>query len=248
MRGEKEIKILAVDSSSITGSVALCQGESLVAESLLNVRSTHSEKLLKQIDLLLREAGWKLEDLDLLTVVTGPGSFTGLRIGIATIKGLAQVLNKPVVPVSSLQTIAMNLPLSPVPICAFLDARKKEVYCQLFEWHSVRGPVAIGEPSVLSPERLLREMPGEVALVGDGVLLYRHLIDDILADRARIPVATAHQLRAAHVAWLALRAWLTGSGQDAAELLPTYIRPSDAELNLSKKLSYLKDRSKNVAD
>ena len=237
MVNAEEMKILAVDSSSLTGSVALCRGESLVAESLLNVRSTHSEKLLKQIDLLLGEADWKLEDLDLLTVVTGPGSFTGLRIGIATVKGLAQVLNKPFVPVSSLQAVAMNLPLSPVPICAFLDARKKEVYSQLFEWHHAVGPVAIGEPSVLPPERLLRELPGEVALVGDGVLLYRHLIDDILADRALIPVATAHQLRAVQASWLALQAWSAGLVQDAAGILPTYIRPSDAEMNLPVKQS-----------
>lgn len=125
MTAKSEPRILAVDSSSMTGSVALCQGEKLVAESLLNVRCTHSEKLLGQIDLLLTEAGWQVQDLDLLVAVTGPGSFTGLRIGIATIKGLAQVLDKPVVGISSLQMLAMNLPLSPVPICVFMDARKK---------------------------------------------------------------------------------------------------------------------------
>ena len=236
MRAEG-MKVLAVDSSSLTGSVALCQGEQLVAESLLNVRSTHSEKLLKHINLLLEEAGWELEDLDFLAVVTGPGSFTGLRIGIATIKGLAQILGKPVVPISSLQTIAMNLPLSPVPICAFLDARKKEVYSQLFKWHATAGPVAIGDPAVLPPEQLLQQLPGETALVGDGVFLYRHFIDDILGDRALIPVATAHQLRAAQAAWLALQACSEGLALDAAEILPTYIRPSDAELSLSVKQS-----------
>ena len=237
MASAEGIKILAVDSSSLTGSVALCQGERLVAESLLNVRSTHSEKLLKQIDLLLGEAGWTLEDLDLFAVVSGPGSFTGLRIGIATIKGLAQVLSKPVVSVSSLQTVAMNLPLSPLPICAFLDARKKEIYYQLFEWHHTLGPVAIGKPSVLPPEQLLGELPDSVALVGDGVLLYRHLIDEILGERALLPIATAHQLRAAQAAWLALQAWTAGSVADAAEILPIYIRPSDAELNLTLKQS-----------
>ncbi|NOQ41003.1 MAG: tRNA (adenosine(37)-N6)-threonylcarbamoyltransferase complex dimerization subunit type 1 TsaB [Desulfuromusa sp.] len=234
------VKILAVDSSSLPGSVALCQGELLVAESLLNVRSTHSEKLLQQIDLLLNEADWKLEDLDLLTVVTGPGSFTGLRIGIATIKGLAQILDKPVVPVTSLQAVAMNLPLSPVPICTFLDARKKEVYSQLFEWNYTAGPVAIGEPSVLPPEQLLKALSGKVALVGDGVFLYRHLIDDILADRALIPIATAHQLRAAQASWLALQSWSAGLVQDVGKILPTYIRPSDAELNISIKQSVQK--------
>lgn len=233
MGGTDGVKILAVDSSSITGSVALCRGELLVAESLLNVHSTHSEKLLKQIDLLLADAHWRLEDLDLLAVVTGPGSFTGLRIGVATIKGLAQVLKKPVIPVSSLQAVAMNLPLSPVPICVFLDARKKEVYSQLFNWCHGVGPVALGEPSVLPPDRLLMALSGKVALVGDGVLLYRQLIDTILAERALIPVTTAHQLRAVQVSWLALQAWGAGLLKSAAEVLPTYIRPSDAELNLS---------------
>lgn len=237
MENSEGIKILAVDSSSLTGSVALCCGDTLIAESLLNVRSTHSEKLLTQIDLLLGEAKWTLESLDLLAVITGPGSFTGLRIGIATIKGLAQVLKKPVVPISSLQAVAMNLPLAPVPICVFLDARKKEVYSQLFEWRSGVGPVVIGEASVLPPEQLLKELKGEVALVGDGVSLYQHLIDEILAERAFIPIATAHQLRADQVAWLALQAWQSGLVQNAVEILPTYIRPSDAELNLSDKQS-----------
>lgn len=234
MRSPDGPKILTLDSSSLSGSVSLCQGESPVAESLLNIRSTHSEKLLKQIDLLLEESGWQLADLDLLAVVTGPGSFTGLRIGIATIKGLAQVLNKPVVPVSSLQAVAMNLPLSPVPVCAFLDARKSEVYTQLFDWDPAAGPVAISEPAVLPPERLLAQLSGSIALVGDGVFLYRQMIEDVLAERALLPVATAHQIRATQASWLALQAYFSGSPGLAADVLPSYVRPSDAELNLSK--------------
>ncbi len=233
--GYEDLKILAVDSSSLTGSVALCLGENLVAESLLNVRSTHSEKLLRQVDLLLEEAGWEITDIDLLAIVTGPGSFTGLRIGIATVKGLAQVLNKPVVSVSSLQAVAMNLPLAPVPVCAFLDARKKEVYSQLFEWHPEKGPLSLSKPSVLPPEQLLKQLNGNVCLVGDGVPLYRELIEMILADRARIPVATTHQLRSVNVAWLALRSAQIDQTQSAADIFPTYIRPSDAEINLSIK-------------
>ena len=217
----------------MTGSVALCQGEQLIAESLLNVRSTHSEKLLKQIDLLLAEAGWQLTDLDLLAAVTGPGSFTGLRIGIATIKGLAQVVDKPVIGVSSLEMLAMNLPLCSVPICAFLDARKQEVYSQLFQWGE-QGPVSVGIAQVLPPERLLRQLNGPVALVGDGVPLYRALIEEILGQAALLPVMTAHQPRAAQAAWLAWRDYQKRKTRSAEELLPTYIRPSDAELNRPK--------------
>ncbi len=229
---EVKPKILAVDTSSQIGSVALCQGESLVAEVLLNSHSTHSETLLNQIDLLLDKVGWRLADLDLLAAATGPGSFTGLRIGVATIKGLAQVLEKPVVGVSTLEMLALNLPLCPVPICAFLDARKKEVYSQLFHW-SGHGPIAAGAAQVLPPEQLLRGLEGQVALVGDGVPLYRALIEEILEGRAMLPTAMAHQPRAAQATWLALRAFRAGADTTAAELLPVYIRPSDAELKKS---------------
>lgn len=217
----------------MTGSVALCLGDTLVAESLLNVRSTHSEKLLKQIDILLGEAGWSLDEIDFLVVVTGPGSFTGLRIGIATIKGLAQVVKKPVVAISSLQVIAMNLPLSPVPICAFLDARKGEVYTQLFEWDLKQGPVAIGEPAVVPPQQCLDSFTGEVAFVGDGVFTYQQMIETTLGAQAFLPVASAHQLRASQAAWLALKTQYPDAAQEASAIVPTYIRPSDAELNLS---------------
>jgi tRNA threonylcarbamoyladenosine biosynthesis protein TsaB len=227
-------KILVVDSSSLTGSVALCHGEKLVAETLLNVRSTHSEKLLKQIDLLMAEAGWQLQDLDLLSAVTGPGSFTGLRIGIATVKGLAQVLDKPVVGISSLQMLAMNLPLSPVPICVLMDARKKEVYSQLFQW-TAAGPEPLEEGRVLPPRELLSQIDQEVALVGDGVPLYRDLISEQLAEKAHLPTASAHQPRAAQAGWLACRAFAHSELLSAAELLPTYIRPSDAELGKKKQ-------------
>lgn len=234
MTAKSEPRILAVDSSSMTGSVALCQGEKLVAESLLNVRCTHSEKLLGQIDLLLTEAGWQVQDLDLLVAVTGPGSFTGLRIGIATIKGLAQVLDKPVVGISSLQMLAMNLPLSPVPICVFMDARKKEVYSQLFNWTS-KGPIPLTEAQVVAPDRLLQQIDSSVALVGDGVSLYHQLIEEILVDKAQLPVASTHQPRASQAAWLAWQAYVDGDVSTAADFLPIYIRPSDAELSQKNK-------------
>ena len=230
-----EPNILALDSASLTGSVALCSGTTLVAESLLNVRSTHSERLLQQIDLLLSEAGWTLGDLDLLAVTTGPGSFTGLRIGIATVKGLAQVLGKPVVGVSSLQMVALNAPAVSVPICAFLDARKKEVYTQQFE-ASPGGPVPLDEAKVLPPADVLRSLTDRTLLIGDGVLQYRQLIETTAGDNILLPWDTAHQLRSSQAAWLAHRRWLNQDLSTAAELLPTYIRPSDAELGKMKKV------------
>lgn len=231
----EEPKILAVDTSSQSGSVALCCGATPVAESLLNVGKTHSEILLHQITSVVADAGWALSDLDLLVAVNGPGSFTGLRIGLATVKGLAQVLKKPVRGVSSLEALAAGQISSPeAPVCAFMDARKKEVYAQLFGWQE--GALrALNQARVLAPERLLQELTGDVVLVGSGVPVYRDLIVAELGRRALIPPPAAHQLRAALCAWPAWSAWKRGDCCRADELAPLYIRPSDAELNTVKR-------------
>lgn len=223
-------RILALDSSSKSSNVALCEAAVVVAESSFSTRATHSQLLLEQIDELLRRAGWRLADLDLLAVVCGPGAFTGLRIGIATVKGLAQVLGLPVVPVSSLQAVAMNLPLSPVPVCAFLDARKQEVYCQTFHWQD-NLPVPIDSARVVPPGRMLQQIRGDVVIVGDGVPVFREEIARHLADRARLAPDCCHRIQASRVAWLALQSYRRGLYCTAAEVVPTYVRPSDAELN-----------------
>ena len=223
------MKILALDTASATGSVALLDGSKLVAESLLNIKAVHSERLLDQVQQVLQAGKLTLEELDLIAVVRGPGSFTGLRIGLATAKGLAQAANLQVLGVSSLQLLAMNLPLCALPVCAFLDARKQEVYTALYFWRE-GIPVAAGPELVLPPEKALRRLDGEVALVGDAVDLYRPLIDEILGERARVPAACHHQPRASAAAALAARLYQPGQQFSAAQLTPVYIRPSDAEL------------------
>lgn len=224
------VRILALDSSSKSSNVALCESATVVAESSVNTRATHSQILLEQIDTLLRRAAWQLADLDLLAVVCGPGAFTGLRIGIATIKGLAQVLGLPVVTVSSLQAVAMNLPLSPVPVCAFLDARKQEVYCQIFEWRD-NLPVPVDSARVMPPGKMLQQIRGEVVMVGDGVPVFQEEIARQLAGRVQLAPDCCHRIQASRVAWLALQSYHRGLFGTAAEVVPTYVRPSDAELN-----------------
>ncbi|MDT8420357.1 MAG: tRNA (adenosine(37)-N6)-threonylcarbamoyltransferase complex dimerization subunit type 1 TsaB [Desulfuromonadales bacterium] len=223
------LTVLALDSSSMTGSVALWQGGVLLAESLLNLRSTHSERLLVQVDQLLAATGLKLADLDLLGVVHGPGSFTGLRVGLATAKGLATAADLPVVGLSTLEVLAMNLPFSPFPVCAFLDARKQEVYSCLYDCSSGL-PEAVGTETVQPPRELLNSLAGEVILVGDGVPLHREMIDGILGGRAKVPPAVAHQPRAAAAAVLASAKFDAGLAMPASGLRPCYIRPSDADL------------------
>ena len=124
--------MLALDTASPTGSVALVQGECLLGESLLNLKTTHSERLLGVVDRLLEGLGCTLDQLDALAVVRGPGSFTGLRVGMATAKGLALALELPLVGISSLAALAANAPFARMPVCALLDARKDEVYAGLY--------------------------------------------------------------------------------------------------------------------
>ncbi len=223
-------RILALDTSSQVSSVALCQAEMLVAESALNLRSTHSQSLLAQIDSLLKAAGWTLADLDLLAVVTGPGAFTGVRIGVATIKGLAQGLSLPVVSVSSLAAVAMNLPLLSLPLCVFIDARKKEVYTQQFQF--LDGfPRPLNQARVIAPGRVLAELQGDVCFVGDGVAAYLDLLLQHGYAQQQIAPACCYPIQASRVAALAWQDYRKGLTQQPGEVVPTYIRPADAELN-----------------
>lgn len=226
-------KILAIDTSSMTGSVALCHGDVVLAESLINVRSTHSERLLAQVEQVLDLTGTSLADLDCLAVVQGPGSFTGLRVGLATAKGLATANSTPVIGLSSLDVLAANLSLCPYPVCAFLDARKQEVYSCLYDCRD-GFPTSLDEERVLPPEEVLRRLEGEVALVGDGVALYLPLIQELLGDRGKLPTPVLHQPRASVAAALARQRFAKGQLLSAEDLKPCYIRPSDADLPKSK--------------
>lgn len=223
-------RILALDTSSQVSSVALCQAEVLVAESALNLRSTHSQSLLAQVDDLLKAAGWGLADLDLLAVVAGPGAFTGVRIGVATIKGLAQVLNLPVVCVSSLTAVAMNLPMLHRPLCVFVDARKKEVYTQQFLLQD-GFPRPLNQARVIAPHKVLADLPKDSCFVGDGVAVYRDLILEHGYEPRALAPACCHPIQASRVSALALQDYFKGLAQRPEQVVPTYIRPSDAELN-----------------
>ncbi len=227
-------RILALDTSSQVSSVALCEAERLVAESAFSLRSTHSQSLLSQLDTLLKTAGWTLADLHLLAVVSGPGAFTGVRIGVATIKGLAHVLNLPVVTVSSLAAVAMNLPLQPLPVCAFIDARKKEVYTQLFDLQD-GYPRPLNQAQVISPDYLLAQIPDNICFVGDGISMYRDLFNEQRVSQQCLAPTCCHPIQASRVAALALEDYRKGLTLRPEQVVPTYIRPSDAELNRQAK-------------
>lgn len=226
--------LLTIDTSTPTGSVALSRGESLLGEILLNVKSTHTDRLLLSLRQLLADAGLQLADVDALGAVLGPGSFTGLRVGVATVKGLALAMDKPVVGISTLQTLAMQVPFCRFPVCALLDARKNEVYAGLFQWEGGR-PAALRPEVAIAPEVLLDSLEGEMLFVGDGALAYRTLITRRLGVRAHLAPWPLHLPRASAAAALALAAWRAGETVPLAQLVPCYIRLSEAEIMWNRR-------------
>jgi len=227
--------LLTIDTSTTAGSVALSRGEELVGEILLNLRSTHSDRLLPAVQDLLRDAGLQLEELDAFAVVLGPGSFTGLRVGVATVKGLALATAKPVVGVSSLQTLAVQVPWPAHSLRVWLDARKQEVYSGHYRWEGGL-PVALNEERVAPPERLLEEITEETLFIGSGATVYRSLIVRRLGSRAHFAPWPLIQPRASAAAALALAALRNQDTIPLAALEPRYIRPSEAEIMLAKRL------------
>jgi len=221
--------ILALDTTSPTGSVALYAQGQLQGEVLLHLKTTHAERLLGAVDQLLNGVGVSLGDLDALAVVRGPGSFTGLRVGMATAKGLALSLERPLVGISTLEALAYNVPFASMQVCALLDARKNEVYAGLYRFESGRMQ-PVGDEQVVAPEKLLAALDTETLFVGDGAQRYRSLIVRQMGARAHFVPAPLNQPRAAMVAWLA-ESKLDEPLPPADALTPVYIRPSEAELS-----------------
>lgn len=226
--------LLTIQTASPAGSLALSNGEHLLAEISLDVRTTPTEWLLPAIEDLLGKADLEKSDLDAIGVVRGPGAFTGLRVGLATAKGLALAVGCPLIGVSSLQCLAMQMPFTLRPVCVMLDARKQEVYSSLYEWES-GFPRALADERAIEPEKLLEEITGETVFVGNGALVYRSLIVRRLAGRAHFAPAFLNLPRAGAAAAIALSEWQAGRTFSADELMPSYLRLSEAELNLNKK-------------
>ena len=226
--------LLTIQTASPAGSLALSDGERLLAEINLDVRKTPTEWLLPMIEDLITKADLGKSDLDAIGVVRGPGSFTGLRVGLATAKGLSLAADCPLLGVSSLQCLAMQLPFTSIPVCVMLDARKQEVYTATYTWQA-GFPQPVGEERVIKPEELLSEISGETLFVGNGAFVYRSLIVRQLAERAHFAPAFLNLPRAGAAAVLALHEWGIGRTSSAAELMPLYLRPSEAELNFKTK-------------
>lgn len=232
--------ILAVDTASSCSSVALTTGDAhngtLLASLSLNSKITHSRRLLSGIDWLLQENGIQISDIDALGVGLGPGSFTGLRIGMATLKGLATAMNKALLGVSTLDGLAFSCSGN-APLCALLDARKQEVYRR---WYikDTRGIYREDGPiEALSPNAFADEIVEECHLVGDGVFVLGEDVLTRIGGIVTIAPLPLHYINAAGIGFLCCEKLQKAEEMHLESAVPLYVRASDAELSLKKKES-----------
>lgn len=221
--------VLGIESSGMHGGVALVGEAGAIGEYTLNIEATYSERLLPAVDRLLADAGLSMAGVEGIAVAVGPGSFTGLRIGLSTAKGLAWAAGLPLVGVPTLRARAWSLPFCRLAICPILDARKGEVYCALFRWED-RSLVQTMEDSALAPEALVARIAEPTLFVGDGVAVHGPLLARGLGPRAVFPSMAVAGPRPAAVAALGRERLLQGDRDEPASLVPRYIRPSEAEL------------------
>ena len=224
--------VLGIETATLTGSVALADNNGIIAEHLLNTEDPHSERLLKGIDQILTNAKLSIEACDGIAVSIGPGSFTGLRIGVVTAKTLAYTLQKPLTGVSTLEVLTHNLPLTAGFICPMIDARRKEVYTALYEWKGEKLEVILPE-AVISPEKMLDTLAcsRKTIFIGNGANLYKLLIQEKRKDKAQFAPEYLNYPKACVVANLGFQRINKKKLDSISFLVPNYLRLSDAEIN-----------------
>ena len=224
------MRVLAIESSSVTASAAILTDNTVTAEYSTNFKQTHSQTLLP----LLKMIGIPVQEMDAIAVSGGPGSFTGLRIGSATGKGIGLALGKPVVSVPTLEGLAMNVSGTDRIVCPIMDARRGNVYAGIYRFNYNDGGnlEIIMNQSLLAAQEVmekLNQLGRPVVFAGDAVYMYRELIESALNVDAIIAADHNVMPRAASVAVRGVQLANMGLAADAAEHVPDYLRPSQAE-------------------
>ena len=227
------MKVLGIDSSGMTATVAIIEDDKLISEFSVNHKRTHSETLMPMIDEIMKASEITPEDLDVIAIAVGPGSFTGLRIGAATVKGFGLALDIPVAAVPTLEGLAMNLWGSDKLVCPIMDARRNQVYTGLYHVNTeAELPEAVLDQTACDIEEIIEKINtlGEpVIFLGDGVAQFRDIIEEKAAVSVSFAPAMSGLQRAASVASLGLRYHKAGKTVNADDFTPVYLRPSQAE-------------------
>ena len=227
--GQTTMKILAVDTATTSCSVAVLDKEILLAESTMVRQQTHSKHLMEIIDYVADLSGIAISELDGFAVTRGPGTFTGLRIGMSAIKGLAMATGKPVVGVSSLDALAMQAAPSPYLICPLIDARRGEVYFSTYRFQDGYLSRKMNE-SVMPPEEAIDYFDEPSIFLGNGDLLHQKMLKQMMNKASYFIPSYQSTIKASTVAHLSMYNFENGDTDDIEALVPHYIRKPDAEL------------------
>lgn len=231
------MKILALDSSGLVASVAIVENDVTIAEYTVNYKKTHSQTLLPMLDEIKRMIELDLNSIDAIAVASGPGSFTGLRIGAATAKGLGLALDLPIIPVPTVDSLAYNLYGSEKIICPLMDARRNQVYTGLYTFEG-GALVTIESQCVVDIAEIvgrINEIGKVVIFLGDGVSVYKEKLAELTKVRYDFAPSCCNRQRAACVAALGEKLYQSGILQTAAQHTPDYLRLSQAERERNQK-------------
>ncbi|MDR2713059.1 MAG: tRNA (adenosine(37)-N6)-threonylcarbamoyltransferase complex dimerization subunit type 1 TsaB [Clostridiales bacterium] len=226
------MRVLAIDTATSSAGAAVADEQGIIASFGLNVGKTHSQRFLPLLESLLNAAETPLQEMTALAVTVGPGSFTGLRIGLATVKAWGQALKLPLVPITTLEAIA-RANLTDGLVCPVFDARKNEAYCSLFRGSEQLWPnLALNLPQLA---HALADYPEPIIFAGDAAGLYQDFFREALGERFVLAQEERRLFLAPAAAILGRERYLAGNITNAEEIKPLYLRQSEAEVKFGQK-------------
>ena len=236
------MRILAIDSSSMVATVAITTDGILNAEYTINHKKTHSQTLLPMIAEIVKMIEIDMDSIDAVAITGGPGSYTGLRIGSATAKGIGLALNKPIINVPTMDALAYNLYSSQYVICPIMDARRGQVYTGIYKFEETEMKT-IKPQCIMMIDKLIKELDTikeSVMFLGDGVDVHKQLIDDIMDTKHYYAPASMNRHKASTLGTIAEIYYKNGKTETAKEHKPEYLRLSQAERELKAKMKEAK--------
>ncbi len=231
------MKILAIDSSSLVVAVAVVDDEKVLAEYIVNYKKTHSQTLLPMLGEISKMIDLDLNEIDAIAVSGGPGSFTGLRIGSATAKGLGLALEKPLIHIPTLEAMAYNFYDTEKLICPIMDARRGQVYAGIYTFVDNEFKTVMDQTPMMMEELMakINELNKEVIFLGDGVPVFKEYIDENATVHFEYAPAHLSRQRASSAGALGLKYYAAGKIETADAHEPDYLRLSQAERELKEK-------------
>lgn len=223
--------VLGIDTSSIVATIAVLNEEKLRAEYIVNNKKTHSEKMMVVLNQVLEDSGITVKDIDVVAVAKGPGSFTGIRIGMACAQGIAHALNKPMVGVNTFDGLAYNLMGYDGLLCPMINAQRQEVYTALYRWEDDKLK-RLWDYKLIKVDKLLKDLSAlkeKVVVLGDGMPLLKKYLNENQSENIVISHPVFSMPRASSVAAAALQEYNRGNTQNCFSIKPFYIRKSSAE-------------------